>query len=520
MHTVKGFVSIVGAGPWDPELLTLAGRHRLRHAEVVVADYLVNPALLLHCPSDVEIHQRVAGPKHGARLDQDAVNALLVEKARAGRRVVRLKGGDPCMFGRGGEEAQVLSRHGIDFEFVPGVSSPIAAPECAGIPVTHRDHTPAVTFVSGYEAYDKAGLHVQWEHLARSAGTIVLMMSVGNARLNAERLVAAGREPSTPAAVVRWGTRGIQRTVVGQLHDIADKIEAVGIRPPAVLVVGEVVRLRSEIEWFERRPLSGRRVVVTRARHQSNALVRALAEQGADAVSLPCLEVVPPLDPDALDAAVADLAAGHDGVILSSPNGADAFFTALARVGLDARVLAGRVVAVVGSGTAEACRRRSISPDLIPDEAHAEGLLETLERRGLRTKRWLHVRADEGRDVLRPAIEAAGGRYTLAVGYRTIRPQVSSLLVRSLQSPSDGGEGFDAVCFASGRSARHFLETLDEHVGEATARRLLTKAKIVTIGPVTTAAVKALGLHVSATAAATNDAAIVSAVVATLSTRP
>jgi uroporphyrinogen III methyltransferase / synthase len=516
MQPVTGFVSIVGAGPWDPELLTLAGLDRLRHAQVVVADYLVNPALLMHCPADAEIHQRVAGPKHGARLDQDAVNELLVEKAREGKRVVRLKGGDPCMFGRGAEEAQVLRAHGIEFELVPGVSSPVAAPETAGIPVTHRDFTPAVTFVSGYEAYDKAGLHVQWEHLARSAGTIVLMMSVGNARHNAERLVEAGRDPSTPAAVVRWGTRGIQRTVVGQLHDIADKIEAEGIRPPAVLVVGEVVNLRDEIAWFERRPLFGRRVVVTRAHRQAGGLVHALARHGADAVAFPCLEVAPPLDLDALDRAVAGLPDHYDGVVLSSPNGVEAFFASLERSGGDARVLSGRTVAVVGTGTADACRRRGISPDLMPDEAHAEGLVQALNDRGLLSKRWLHVRADEGRNVLAQAIGQAKGRYTLAIGYRTIRPHVPTLLVQSLRPASAGGEGFDAVCFASGKTARHFLETLGEVVGDTEARRLLGSAKIITIGPVTTAAVRALGLHVSRTAATATNAGIVHAVVEAL----
>ena len=516
MPAVTGFVSIVGAGPWDPELLTLAGRDRLRHAEVVIADYLVNPALLMHCPSTVEVHQRVAGPRHGARLDQDAVNALLVEKARAGKRVVRLKGGDPCMFGRGAEEAQVLREHGIEFELVPGVTSPIAAPEAAGIPVTHRDYTPAVTFVSGYEAYDKAGLHVEWEHLARSAGTLVLMMSVGNARLNAERLVLAGRDPATPAAVVRWGTRGIQRTVVGRLDDIADRIDAEGIRPPAVLVVGEVVKLRNEIAWFEQRPLYARRVVVTRASRQAGGLVHALASRGADAVAFPCLEVAPPLDLAALDRAVAGFADRFDGVVLSSPNGVEAFFSSLERSAADARALAGRLVAVVGTGTAAACRRHGIAPDFVPDDARAEGLVEHLRRESALARRWLHVRADEGRDVLGDGIRAAGGSYTLAIGYRTIRPEIPALLVRSLRAPEDGGEGFDAVTFASGKTARHFLETLSDAIGEPEARRLLAHAKIVTIGPVTTAAVQALGFQVANTATAPTDEAVARAVIEAL----
>jgi uroporphyrinogen III methyltransferase/synthase len=237
---VTGLVSLVGAGPWDPELLTLAGRERLSRADVVIADYLVNPAHLMHCRPEARIYQRQAGP-HASLLDQAAVNDLMVEHALAGRYVVRLKGGDPMIFGRGCEEAQHLRAHGVDFEFIPGVSAAIAAPEAAGIPVTHRDHTPSVSFVSGYEAYDKGGLAVAWDHLAQSAGTLVLMMGVRNARDNTARLIAAGRPASTPAALIRWGTRGIQRTLVGTLGDIADLAEKSGLRAPAVLVVGSVV---------------------------------------------------------------------------------------------------------------------------------------------------------------------------------------------------------------------------------------------------------------------------------------
>ena len=329
---MPGFVSIVGAGPWDPELLTLAGRDRLRRADVVLADYLVNPAMLTHCRADVRLHQRVAGPHDGVRLNQTRINELLVEEASAGNRVVRLKGGDPMIFGRGCEEAEVLRNAGIPYELVPGVSAAIAAPEAAGIPLTHRQHTPSVSIVSGYEAYDKGGLNVAWDHLANSAGTIVLMMSVRNCRDNAERLIAAGRDPETPAALIRWGTRGIMRTIVATLATIADEAEAAGLRAPAVLVVGSVVSLRERIEWFERRPLFGKRVVVTRSAPQAGELLHMLAAQGADAVAFPCLAIAPPEDPEALREAVAKI---HecDGVILSSPNGVAAFFDALREVG-------------------------------------------------------------------------------------------------------------------------------------------------------------------------------------------
>lgn len=510
-----GFVSLVGAGPWDPELLTLAGRDRLARADVVIADYLANPALLMHCRPDTLILQRVRGKHSGPRLAQDEVNRLLVEHAQAGKRVVRLKGGDPMMFGRGAEEAKVLRAAGVDYEFVPGVSSPIAAPEAAGIPITHRSHTPSVSFVSGYEAYEKAGLAVAWKHLANSAGTLVLMMSVKNARTNAAKLVDAGRDPSTPAAVVRWGTRGIQQTVVGTLADIADRMDAAQIRPPAVMVVGDVVSLREQLAWLERRPLFGRRVVVTRAARQSGGLLHALAGAGADAVAFPCLEVAAPepAEREALDAALApDRLAGLEGVIVSSPNGADALFDALARLDLDARAFAGKLLAAIGTGTAARCQAKGLRPDLVPAKARSEGLIELLRERGLLGGRWLHVRADQGRKLLAEAITEAGGSIELVIGYRTVRPEVPGLLLDSLRPVADGGEGYDAICFASGRTARHFLETTGERFGADAARGFLEQAKIVAIGPVTADALAALDLRVDAVADTPSDAGMVEAV--------
>lgn len=511
----EGFVALVGAGPWDPELLTLAARDRLARADVVIVDYLVNPATLVHCRSDAQVFQRAAGPhgESGALLEQREVNALMVEHARAGRYVVRLKGGDPMMFGRGAEEASYLRAHGVEFEFVPGVSSPIAAPEAAGIPITHRDHTPSVSFVSGYEAYEKAGLKVAWEHLANSAGTLVLMMSVKNARRNAERLIAAGRRPDTPTAVVRWGTRGIQQTVVGVLTDIADRIEAAGIRAPAVMVVGDVVALRERISWFERRPLFGRRVVVTRAAGQAGGLVNLLAARGADAVTIPCLEFAPASEQDqrALDRALANLEP-YAGVIVSSPNGVDALVAGLARVGLDARAFAGKQVAAIGTGTAEALIQRGLRPDLVPDEARSEGLIDALRQRGLLGARWLQLRADEGRELLAAALAQAGGELELIVGYRTERPRVAPLLLNSLLPVERGGEGFDAICFASGRTARYFLEMFGEAHGDALARELIAQAKVVAIGPVTATAIEALGLRVDAIASEQSERGLADAV--------
>lgn len=520
---MPGLVSIVGAGPWDPELLTLAGRDRLARADVVVADYLVNPALFVHCRRDVQLYQRTQSPHgpfaseaHGQPVvDQDEIHRLLLAKAGAGLHVVRLKGGDPMVFGRGAEEAQVLRAAGIDYEFVPGVSASIAAAEAAGIPVTHRDHSPSVTIASGYEAYEKGGRGVDWEHLARGTGTLVLMMSVKNCRDNAERLIAAGRDPATPAALIRWGTRGIQRTVVAPLAQLADRVDAEGIRPPAVMIVGSVVDLRAQIEWFERRPLFGRRVVVTRATQQAGELLHMLAAHGADAVAFPCLDLAPAADLDALTRAVRDLNE-VDGVILSSPNGVRAWFDALTSTGVDVRILHGKCIAAIGTGTATACIERGIQPDLIPHLARAEGLVDELRARDMLARRWLHVRADEGRDLLAAAITAAGGRYHLVIGYRVVRPPVPAMLTRSLLPPEHGGEGCDAICFASGKTARHFLATVAEAHGEPAARELLARAKVLALGPVTAAAIAALGVRVDHVAESTDDRAMLATVLAAL----
>jgi len=517
MSGPTGFVSIVGAGPGSPDLITLAARDRLERADVVIADYLANPALLLWCRPDAIILQRRRGPRSEQPLPegllplrQSAVNEAIVAHARQGRSVVRLKGGDPCMFGRGAEEAAVLAEAGIAYELIPGVSSPIAAPQAAGIPVTHRDFTPAVTFVSGFEAYDKAGLHVAWEHLARSAGTIVVMMSVGNARDNAAKLVAAGRSSDTPAAMVRWGTRGIQRTVVGTLADIGDKIEQAGIRAPAVLVVGEVVSLRQQLAWIETRPLFGRRIAVTRSIRQGAPLRRLLGEHGADVVPIPCLAVEPPADITGLHDALGRVATDFDGMILTSPNGVHATFDALAGAGLDVRTFAGKTIAVIGEATARACKARGVVPDVVPTAPRSEGLVAALS--GRLNQRWLLPRADEARDVLPKAVVAAGGSCELVVAYRAVRPTVPYLLVQSVLPANEGGEGLDVVCFASGKTARHWLETLTETLGADATQTVLAAAKVVSLGPVTTAALESMSIVVDATAAEPTDAAMVAAV--------
>ncbi len=508
---MPGFVSLVGAGPWNPQLLTLQGLECLRRADVVIADYLVNPALLLHCRPDAEVIQRSRGPHNsGMSLDQRAVSQLLVDRAQQGKYVVRLKGGDPMVFGRGSEEAIVLREAGIAYAFVPGVSAAIAAPEVAGIPITQRDHTPSVSLISGYEAYDKRGRGVGWEHMARHGGTLVLMMSVRNCRKNAERLVASGRDPNTDVALVRWGTRGIQQTVVGTLATIGDAIEAANLRPPAVMIVGSVVSLREQIKWIESRPLFGRRVVITRAFEQSHDLLAQLAHLGADAVPVPCLRVEPTTD--LLLQAIRTLR-DHDGLIFSSTNAVEQFFSAITGE-LDLRSLVHTKIAAIGERTAGALRKRGIIPDIIADPPNSEGMVDQLREAEELARQWLHVRAQEGRDVLETAITQAGGRYQVAVAYRLSRPSLPGNLLTSLRPHEDGGEGIDVLCFASTKTAEHFLAAVDEAWGTGAGVALVhrTHAKVVVIGPVTRRGVENLGLPVADVADTPSTTGVLAAV--------
>jgi uroporphyrinogen III methyltransferase/synthase len=304
----------------------------------------------------------------------------------------------------------------------------------------------------------------------------------------------------------------VQRTLVGTLDTIADLVERDGLRPPAVLVVGEVVGLRAKLAWLDGRPLFGRRVVVTRSTRQAGTLIQMLAARGADVAHVPCLEVVPPEDLGALDRAVSRIRDDHDGLLLTSPNGVKAVFDALARVGLDARALAGIRIAVVGPGTAEACREHHVTPDLVATKRRSEGLVEVLEQNELLARRWLHVRSEQGRAALGEAIVDAGGTYDLVVGYRTQRPDLPPLLLDSLRRPEEDGEGMDAICFASGETCKSFLEIMKEAHGEQEATASIGAAKLVTIGPVTTDAAKALGLRVDATAAEASDEGMLQAV--------
>jgi len=425
---------------------------------------------------------------------QDQINALLVQKAKDGKRVVRLKGGDPFVFGRGGEEAEELAAAGVAFEIVPGISSSIAGPAYAGIPVTHRDFATSVTLVTGHEADDSTG--VDWEALARMHGTIVFMMGLGNLPVIVRKLRENGVPAERRIAVISKATTKEHRTVAGTLANIEQL--AVGVATPALIIVGEVVALHDRINWFESKPLFGRRVVVTRAREQASDLRRLLEENGANVVEFPTIEIAPPESFDSLDRVVRAVA-DYQWLVFTSTNGVKAFFERLNEAGKDARALAGVSVAAVGETTAADLKARGITPDLVPEKFMSSALLPLLEQdqRGIRTA---VIRAEEGRDELIDELRKRGGDVDLAVAYRT----------RAVAGDPAQLAGVDAVTFTSASTVDNFFTAL----GDATR---LNGAKLASIGPMTSDAIRKHGRTPDIEASSASVSALCDAVVTALS---
>ncbi len=464
-------VFLVGSGPGDPGLITVRGLDLLRRAEVLVLDRLAGPELPLEAPAGCLVIDAGKAPGRVA-MTQDEINTCLVEHGRAGRFVVRLKGGDPFVFGRGSEEAEALHAAGVPYEVVPGVSSAIAAPSAAGVPVTHRGLATHVTIVTGHEDPAKPETQTDWASLARAGGTLVLLMGVGRLAGIAEALVAGGRDPRTPVAIVERATSPTQRVTTGELATIADTAAAAGVSSPAVTVVGDVVAVRDAIGWAERVPLAGRVVAVTRPRAQADGLSRRLADLGARVVQAPLIRTEPvPGDP--IDAAA------YDVVVVTSPN-APALL--LERIGGDARALHGVEVAAIGPATATALREIGVVADLVSERAVAEALLDLLAERAA-GRHILIARAEEARDLLPEGLAAQGAEVEIAVLYRTV----------PLVPDSEAALGANAVAFTSASTARAFAA--------AFAGRDLDGVRGVAIGPATSAAMRELGIPVAAEAA-------------------
>jgi len=482
----KGKVYLIGAGPGDPGLLTLKGRECLERADVVIYDYLANPVLLALAPQGTE--QIYVGKTRGKHsIPQDEINQLLVDRAGQGKQVTRLKGGDPYIFGRGGEEAAFLRRHGIPFEVIPGVTAGFAAAAYAGIPLTHRDVTTSLAMLTGHERPDRSLSSLDWDKLANGIGTLIFYMGMTNLKLICSELIRHGRPAETPVAVVQWATLPRQRTLVGTLETISEAVVKNGIEPPAVIIIGEVVRYREELRWYDNLPLFGRCFLLTRPREQADSFARQLQQQGAETICIPTIEIAPPEDWQPLDNALQQLDT-FDSLILTSANGVDSLFTRLSVQQLDVRSLAGIQIVAVGSKTAQAIEQHGVRPDLIPQDFRAEGILEALLAQGVDGKRFLYPRAEVVRPLLMESISAAGGTVIAPVAYRTIRPAKGEEMIRHLL----GSKEIDAICFSSSSTFDNLQAMLGDDL-----HSLLADTKLFSIGPLTSATIRKHGCDVA-----------------------
>jgi len=504
-----GTVYLVGAGPGDPGLVTVRGAECIRRADVVVHDRLVNLRLLELARPPAKIIDVGKAPAR-PRVSQDQINKLLVAKARSGKTVCRLKGGDPFVFGRGGEEALALAEAGVPFEVVPGVTSAVAGPAYAGIPVTHRGLASSVTLVTGSEDPAKEHAAIDWASLAKGRGTLVFLMGARNLATIAEALVRYGRAPSTPLAIVEWATYPFQVTVETTLDEARDPVFAQRIQPPVVVVVGDVAGLRGRLRWFERKPLFGKRIVVTRPRRQAASLVQQLEELGAEVIELPTIEIKPLKDFGKLDAALRRLGS-CDWVVFTSVNGVGACFDRLAAMGRDARAFGTARVAAIGEVTAAELVQRGIRPDLVPPTFTSAGLAEAFKRRRIRGKRLLLLRADIAPDDLPSLLRERGARVRTVAAYRTVRARPGATAMQVLVD-----RPVDVVAFTSASTARAFAAIADrsrQEVGRTQRHRLASKIVYASIGPETTRAADSCALKIALEATTHTARGLVEAIV-------
>ncbi len=485
----RGKVYLVGAGPGSPGLITVRALECIRKADVIIYDYLSNPVFLKSAKPSVKIIY--AGKKAGNHaLSQAAIQRLMIREARAGRTVIRLKGGDPFLFGRGGEEAENLHKLRIPFEVVPGVTAATAAPAFAGIPITHRSHASAVAMITGHEDPAKIGdqkfrTSIDYKNLAQFRGTLVFFMGVERAARIASELIRNGKNPSTPAAIVRWGTTGKQQTLTGKLVEIGKRAQKSGFRPPALIVVGDVVGLRKQLNWFEKLPLFGKRIVVTRTRNQAGELRKRLEELGADVLELPTIEIQPPEDPTPLRQAISRIHL-FDWLVFTSPNGVDFFFAEFLKRRGDIRRLGEVRLAAIGPATAARLQERGLSVDLMPRAYVAEQVAAAMKKTPGRG-RVLLARADIARDALPRLLRQAGYAVEDVIAYRTKRPAKSEAVAELME------RGADLVTFTSSSTAENFAGL----VGKKRIRKIPGQPRFVSIGPITSATMQKLGLKVA-----------------------
>ena len=480
---LRGTVYIVGAGPGDPGLITVRGMQLLGSADVVIYDRLVGKRLIEMAKNDADLIDVGKIPGEDLNQQQD-INGILLNRAKIGQSVVRLKGGDPLVFGRGSEEAEVLSREDIPFEIVPGITSAIAAPAYAGIPVTHRGLASSVTFVTGSESPDKPESMVDWSYLAQVGGTIVVMMGWRKIQSVVDNLILAGLSPGTPAALVEWGTMPYQRTVAGTMENVIDRARNQGLNAPVVAIFGDVVGLREHIRWFDNRPLFGKKILVTRSRTQKGALSTLLEREGAQVIEIPTIRIEYLDNYTELDSAIARIS-DFDWIVFTSANTVDVMFDRIASMALDSRVFYGTKVAAIGQITADSLRSRFIEADLVPAQAVSEGLLKEMKQVGLVDSKVLMPGAETRRDVLVDGLKELGADVETVIAYRTVNVEGSISRLRQVLE-----DGVDVATFTSSSTVKGLMDLID---GDGS---VLSGIDVACIGPVTANEARNFGLSV------------------------
>ncbi|WP_038055463.1 uroporphyrinogen-III C-methyltransferase [Thermodesulfobacterium hydrogeniphilum] len=478
----KGKVYLVGAGPGDPGLFTLKGKKVLEEADVIIYDYLANVKLLNFCKENVE--KIYVGKKGGAHtLPQEKINKLLVKKAKEGKTVVRLKGGDPFLFGRGGEEAEELQKEGIPFEIIPGITSAIAVPAYAGIPVTHRNFTSTLAIITGHEAEGKEESKINFSALSK-IGTLVFLMGVKNLPYIIENLIKEGKSPETPVAVIQWGTLPKQKTVTGVLKNIVEKVKKTGVTAPAIIIVGEVVRLREKFNWFETKLLFGKKVVVTRTREQASKLVENLEALGAYCYEIPAIKIEPLLNENILE--VIKKISNYKWIIFTSENGVKIFFKILWEAGKDWRAFGNTKIAVIGASTKKALEKLGIKPDLVPAKDFTqEGLINEFAKLDIKNNLILIPRAKEARELLPEKLKEMGAKVEILPIYETkICEESKKELKKALE------EGVDIITFTSSSTVKNFFK-LCEDLDKEKLKDLI----FASIGPITSSTLRDFGFE-------------------------
>lgn len=485
MRDEKGKVYLIGAGPGDPGLLTIKAKECIQAADIVVYDYLASQILLDYARENAQIIY--VGKKGGDHtLSQNKINLLLKEKAEQGLTIARLKGGDPFVFGRGGEEAQMLCDLGIPCEVIPGVTSAIAAPAYAGIPVTHRDHTSFVSFITGHEDPAKKESSMQWDVYAKSNATLVFLMGVKNLENIVKNLVSHGKSLETPIALVRWGTTAKQQTVTGTLETIVERVKQAKLKSPAVIIIGHVVSLRKELAWFEKKPLFGKKIVITRARAQASSLVSMLEKLGALCIEIPTISIVPSEDTTPLKESIERIS-HYDWLVFTSVNGVQFFFNTLFEMGKDVRILGHLKFACIGPATRQRLKDFSIISDILPETYRAESVVKAFSNIEIKNRKILLPRAKKARTILPEELTKMGALVDEIAAYETrLNTEGRQELITLLEKNE-----IDAVTFTSSSTVSNFTSLLESKELKNRLKNVITAS----IGPITSETARSFGIE-------------------------